>query len=606
MDIDFSAYLNDVASSPGVYLMKDAAGEIIYVGKAKNLRKRLSSYFQQQRTDSLKTRMLVQKIVALDTIVTESENEALILESNLIKKHRPRYNVVLKDDKRYPALRLRTHVPYPNIEVVRKMRKDGSLYFGPYTSATAMRQTLKIINKHFKIRKCKDSVFKSRTRPCLFHQIGACLGPCCLEVDPKIYEDILQEIILFLKGRTLDLLRKVEAEMNAAAEAENYERAAELRDKRNALERVIEQQIAIAQDQGDRDVIGLARGPHKDMITVLSVRNGYLNGSTSYAFRDVLDEDSRMIAGFIRQFYEVNREIPKEILVPCDMSEEAEILEAWLGEGRGRVFIRFPRRGEKARLIRMANQNASQELEQQTSADRTSQDLLERMQARLHLNRLPERIECVDNSNLSGQQPVSGIVAYENGKPLKSAYRRYKIRSVAIQNDYAYMEEILRRRFGKGPASEPFPDLLMLDGGKGQLSIARSVLEELGVWGKFDVIGIAKKDPVRGETDDKIYQHGRSNPLSIGKDRDILGLLQVIRDESHRFAVSFHRSCRQRSGLFSALDDVPGIGKTRKAALIRHFGSIKRIRAATREELEAVPGISHELASAIRHALNPQ
>ena len=592
-----------VSSDPGVYIIKDSKGAVIYVGKAKNLKKRLSSYFKKPVQPDLKTAVLVDKTATFETIITGTENDALILESNLIKRYHPRYNVILKDDKRYPSLRLDPKEAYPNLQVVRKIARDGALYFGPYTAPGAMYQTLKVINKHFKLRKCRNSVLKSRTRPCLNYQMGGCLGPCCLDIDQSVYNDIVKEVVLFLKGQTPDLIRKIRQEMMAAAEnPDTYELAAELRDKMLALQKVVEKQVAITKDFKDRDVIGLANSEQSSLVTLLSVRGGYLTGSRHFRFEDTLVPDAELIESFIRQYYERATFIPKEILIPVSI-EHTDLVEAELCGLKGeKASILHPQRGKKVRLIEMAHRNAADELGRLTSDDEERAALLLRLKNRLKMDRLPLRIECFDNSNILGASPVSGMVVFQNGAPSPKDYRKYVIQTVEKPDDYAAMAEVLNRRYGKGEKSEPFPDLLMVDGGKGQLNIATAVMRELGIDGRFHLIGIAKKNEKMGETRDKIYLPGRANPVNLGQDETVYNLLQRIRDEAHRHVIAFHRNRRGKRALTSVLDAVPGIGPQRKRALLGHFGSVKKIRAATLKELKDVPGISQAVAEALKTA----
>ncbi|GBC60632.1 excinuclease ABC subunit C [Desulfonema ishimotonii] len=602
---DLKEKLANVSSAPGAYLMKDDAGKVIYVGKARNLKKRLASYFKSPDQLDMKTGVLVRQIVAFDTIITGTENEALILESNLIRRYRPRYNVILKDDKRYPSLRLDVQNPWPAISVVRKIENDGALYFGPFTSSRSVRQTLNFINKTFKLRKCKTKVLTKRDRPCLNCQMDGCLGPCCRKVDRAVYDGIVREVILFLKGRTPELIQEIETEMAAAAAVQAFEKAAELRDKMFGLKKILEKQVAISKDLKDRDVLALARSARHVVITRMAVRGGYLIDSRHFTFPPTLSTDAGILDAFIRQYYEKSRFIPPEILIPAE-AEDAELLEGFLKTLKGKkVSLLQPRRGEKAHLLKMAVQNAGDRLRSLTESAETGIERLSRLQKRLRMQRFPERIECFDNSNISGTSPVAGMVVFENGAPKKSAYRKYKIRTVEEHDDYAYMAEVLTRRLGKGAQSEPYPDLLMVDGGKGQLGIALSVIRELGLEGAFEVAGIAKKDEKAGETEDKIYQPGRANPVIWGRDGDLLLFLQQIRDEAHRFAITFHRSRRRKNALTSEMDTIPGIGRQRKKALLKHFGSIRKIRAATLEELGAVPGISLKMAEAIRNTLRP-
>jgi excinuclease ABC subunit C len=603
MSENLSEKLQRVTSDPGVYRMKDIDGQIIYIGKARDLKKRLASYFRNAKQWDMKTDILVKKVSSFDTIITRTEKEALILESNLIKRHKPRYNVVLKDDKRYPSLRLDPNNPYANLTIVRKPQKDGALYFGPYASAKAVRQTLNIVNKTFKLRKCKARDFKNRTRPCLHCQMQRCLAPCCMDVEQSVYDDMVKEAILFLKGRTPDLVRKIKKEMETAAERQEFERAARLRDKMFALEKTIEKQVAVTTDFKDRDVLAIARTPERSLITLFAVRGGYLMGTHHFDFSETLSNDSELIGTFIRQYYETTPFIPREILIPTDL-EDTELLEEWLRQIKGTsVRIHRPKRGEKARLIFLATENAEKELMDRIVAASVETERLTRLQRRLRLERFPQRIECFDNSNLSGTEPVAAMAVFENGKPKKSDYRKYRIKSVDTHDDYAYTAEALKRRFGKGEASKPYPDLLMVDGGKGQLNIAVAVLKELNNFNQFDVIGIAKKDEKKGETEDKIYKPGRADFVNFGRDGELLLLIQRIRDEAHRFAVSFHRKRRKKRSLKSALDTIPGIGSKRKEILLRHFGSVRKIRTAALEEISALPGINHKVAQAVKDGL---
>jgi excinuclease ABC subunit C len=601
---DLRGMLPHLPDEPGVYLMRDAAGAVIYVGKARSLRKRLSSYFSGSGRPDIKTAVLVKKIADIETIVTASEKEALILESNLIKRHRPRYNVILKDDKRYPSLRLDVTHPYPRLSIVRKPKKDGALYFGPYASAHAVRQTLKIINKTFKLRKCTDREFTIRTRPCLHCQMQGCLAPCCRDVNREEYTEMVREVVLFLKGRTPDLIRKIKAEMVAAAERQDFEKAARLRDKMFALERTVEKQVAVTTDVKDRDVIACARSAGFSLVMLLFVRGGFLLGSRTFNFTATIADDPELISAFIRQYYETAQFIPNEILIPV-LPEESTLLEEWLQTVKGtRVVLHRPRRGEKARLLAMAAQNAAKELEEHLARETDRGDLLQRLQKRLQLGRLPTRIECYDNSNLGGSAAVSSMVVFIDGEPDKNAYRRYRIRNVSGPDDYATMNEVLRRRLERD-ATAPPPDLLIVDGGKGQLNIALAVVADLGLEGRFDLIGIAKKDAQRGETADKIFKPGRANPLNFGREADLLLFLQRIRDEAHRFAVAYHRKQRGKLALSSALDVIPGVGKVRKRALLKHFKSVRLIREASVEDLCSVEGIHRQLAQKIREHLHP-
>jgi len=593
--------LSRVSSGPGVYVMKDARKSVIYVGKARNLKKRLTSYFTSAKQMDIKTGVLIKKITDFDTILTRTEKEALILESNLIKRHKPRYNVDLKDDKRYPVLRLDINSFYPNLTIIRKLAKDGALYFGPFASAAAVHQTLKFINKTFKLRKCKTKQPKKRSRPCLNYQIGACLGLCWRDVDKDEYNDIVKEVVLFLKGRTPALIEKIKKEMLAAAEMQDFEQATVLRDKMYALEKTLEKQVAVTTDFIDRDVLAIARSAEYSLIALLFIRGGFLLGTRYFIFSETISTEADNMGTFIRQYYEKTPFVPKEVLVSTPL-EDALLLAELLSEIKGqKVRILRPQRGAKVRLVKMAIQNAANSLKDLEIAAKTEKDLLVRLRKQLKMNRFPQRIECIDNSNISGTEAVAAIVAFEGAKPKKSAYRKYRIKTAAA-DDYAYLAEVMQRRFGKGEHSKPYPDVLMIDGGKGQLNIAVSVIRELNLDETFEILSIAKKDEKKGETQDKVYKPGQANPVNLGRAGDILLFLQRIRDEAHRFAISFHRQRRSMTFMQSGLDNIPGIGKKRKKALFKHFGGIKKIRAATLEELRAVPGMNPRVAENVQRA----
>jgi len=593
---------------PGVYLLKDESNVIIYIGKARDLRKRLAAYFKNSGHSDMKTGVLINKIFDFDTIITGNEKEALILESNLIKRYRPRYNVVLKDDKRYPSLRLDLKEKYPGFSIVRKIGEDNAAYFGPFASAHAVRETLKTINKTFKLRKCRAKDFKTRTRPCLHCQMEGCLAPCCLDVDPQVYREQVNEAVMFLSGRTTDLIAKVRVQMDTAAQAQEFEKAARLRDKMFSLHKTIEKQIAVTTDFKDRDVFAIVRSNGHALITVINVIGGFLKGTRHFSFEEILSTDEEAMGTFIRQYYEKTVSLPKEILVSTDMPDTL-LIEEWFRSVKGkRIKILNPRRGEKAKLLAMAARNAEKELQEFLAARTAEMQLLKRLQKKLKLPAIPKRIECFDNSNISGTEPVASMVVFENGKAQKSAYRKFKIRAVPTHDDYAYLAEVLSRRLGKsnsGQKPEPFPDLMIVDGGRGQLNIALAVIAELSLEGEFEIIAIAKKDEKKGETQDKVFKPQRINPIAFGKDTDLLLFLQRIRDEAHRFAISFHRKRRAKSALHSELDAIPGIGKKRKTILLKHFKSVQKIREADIQQLKALPGISRTAAEAVHKFFNP-
>ncbi|MEN8245141.1 MAG: excinuclease ABC subunit UvrC [Thermodesulfobacteriota bacterium] len=600
---NIQAQLRQVSQRPGVYIMKNAGKQVLYVGKAANLKKRLQSYFNRSGPSDPKTRALVGNIAYFEVVITATEKEALILEANLIRRHKPRYNIVLKDDKRYPLLRLNLKHPYPNLRIVRRINKDGARYFGPYASAGAVRQTLRIVNRTFMLRKCKDKEFKLRRRPCLHFQMKACLAPCCLEVASSRYKRLVNEVALFLNGRTPDLIRTLKAEMTADAQHQRFEEAAVLRDKIIALERTLEKQVIASTDLKDRDVIAMTEGEGPFVVMMLFVRGGFILGSRHFEFADTISTRAEIWDSFLRQYYEKNHYLPSEILVSAPL-EKISLMEEMLGRLKGRkVAVRFPKRGEKRRLMHLAVENADTKLKDHLTSMDMEKDLLSRLQQRLNLRHLPERIECFDNSSIYGKSPVSGMVVFEKGRPAKQFYRTYKIRSPKANDDYAYMAEVLQRRFTGHTSQDPFPDLLMVDGGKGQLNIAVSIIKDLGLDGAFDIIGIAKKDDERGEDVDKIYKPGRMNPVPLWRDNEAQLLLQKIRDEAHRFAIGFHRRQRGKALMRSELDGIEGIGSQRKKALLQHFGSIENIRKATVGEMAAVSGIGSRVARNVKQAI---
>lgn len=637
---------------PGVYLMRDGRGKIIYVGKAKNLKKRLASYFVRGGGHDLKTTLLVSNIADFDTIVTITEHEALILEATLIKKHRPKYNVFLKDGKNYPCFRIDTLQSYPVLQVVRTIKNDRATYFGPYSSGYSVKKTLKQVNRIFKLRKCRDTQFKNRSRPCIQFQINACLGPCCNDVPVESYGKIVSDVTLFLKGRAPDLIRRLKQEMVAEAELEQFEKAAQIRDTVSAIEKTLEQQIAVATDMMDRDVFACVGERGRAVVTLLFVRSGYVVGTEHYSFEMNWNSTAQIMEAFIKQYYQTTTFTPPQILVAEDFDDRI-LLEESLSMGRGKkVNILVPERGEKRRIIEMAINNGQKELQSSISRNSETKETLIMLQNLTGMEKYPERIECFDNSNIAGTDPVSSMVVFINGEAEKSMYRKFIIRSVVGHDDYAYMTEVLTRRFsiknsGKRRANEKknvegvkidesdtsktalseigkigktelpdirrvesvdirsmdLPDLLVVDGGRGQLSMAVAVLAELGLTDSIKVVGLAKKDPDKGEAYDKIYVPGRANPLNTTQSLKALYLLQRLRDEAHRFAVTFQKKRRSVRGERSLLDGIPGIGKKRKSMLLTHFKGVNSIKNATLEELTALPGISDSVAEALLKAI---
>ncbi|MFZ5563215.1 MAG: excinuclease ABC subunit UvrC, partial [Thermodesulfobacteriota bacterium] len=587
-----------------VYLMKDAAGTVIYVGKAFNLKKRLSSYFVKKERLDIKTGMLMARVANFDTILTATENEALILEASLIRRHKPRYNVLLKDDKRYPSLRIDPRQPYPALEIVRKTRPDGALYFGPFSSARAVRETLKVVDKAFRLRKCRGKVFQKRSRPCINFQMDLCPGPCFYDVPESDYAEAIRETSLFLKGRTSELVAEIRGRMKQAADNQEFEKAARLRDRLFAIEKVIEKQVVVTPDFADRDVIAVAEDGRRSVVALLQVRKGVLSGTRYFHFEELLSPVSEILATFMVQYYSEPGRVPDEVLTDGAPFGGPWIVEHLRTLAEKRVNLAVPRRGEKFLLIKMARENAQKELTAATLGTRRHQQALERLARKLGLAGPPVRIACVDNSHLSGTGTVAAVVVFAGGEPEPSAWRRYRLADVPAADDYAAMKQVLSRRFAANDDAAGPVDLLLVDGGRGQLNIAAAVLQEAGLAGTMAVAAISKKDEARGETADKVYVPGRRNPVNFGPADPALFLLERIRDEAHRFAIAYQQKERGRISLHSRLDDIPGIGPRRKKMLLDRFGTVDGIRAASMEELSALPGITEALAQQISEHLN--
>ena len=602
--------LEAVQPRPGVYLLKDKHGKVIYVGKAKNLRSRVRTYFRGGDERS-QVRFLMQRVTGLETLVTANDKEALILENNLIKQYKPRYNIRLKDDKSYVSVKVTVQDAWPRVLVTRKIVKDGGKYFGPYASAVSVRDTLDTIRKVIPLRTCSDGVFRNRSRPCLEYQIKRCLGPCCLPVDPALYQRHLREAILLLEGKSQQLVHQLEGEMRGAAEDLRFEDAARLRDQIRAIEKTQERQQVVSHWGEDQDVFGLYREGGFIEVQVLFVRQGKLTANQTYSFADFEFADEEILEAVLTQFYQGDRYIPDEILVPVDL-DDAEVRAEYLGERKGkRIAIFRPQRGDKVRLLEMAGENAQQSFRERQDASRNRERMSEELQRALHLRNAPKRIECFDISNIQGSLAVGSMVTFDEGEADKNRYRRFRIKTVPGADDFRMMYEVLKRRFGRAKAEGSFPDLLVVDGGKGQLNVALEVLRELEI-NEVDAVGLAKmrveRAPQSAEiasSEERVFLPGRKNPVILKRNSTALFLLQRVRDEAHRFAITYHRQLRRKERLRSLLDGIAGIGATRRTRLLRHFGSVRRIRDATAEELAQVPGISPALAAHIKQSLAP-
>ena len=603
--------IRNVPPRPGVYLMKDARGDVIYVGKAKNLRSRVRNYFQGVDTRAM-VPFLVSRVRDLDFVVTHTEKEALLLENTLIKEHRPRYNVIFRDDKTYFSLRLDTRQDFPAFQLVRKTRKDGARTFGPYPSGLAAKETLRYLHRLFPLRTCKDREFSTRRRPCIEYEIRNCLGPCVGLVGKEEYRTFIDDAVLFLEGRETKLLDQLKKRMAEAAENLEFEEAARLRDRIAAVETTVEKQRMVSADFRDRDVFGLYREEDQVLVCILRIRGGKTLGTKKFPPVRTAAADAEVLSSLLRQYYDGEMVIPAEVVIP-EAVDDGEVIAAWLSEKRGkRVDLIVPRRGPRRDLAAIARQNAEDSFRAERAARMDEEAALALLRDKLHLHRLPRRIECVDISTLGGELPVGSLVSFTDGRPDKPGYRLYHVRGVEGPDDYASMHEVLRRRFEN---REDLPDLLMVDGGRGQVSMAVKVLRELGIGG-LDVIGLAKGSAPADEPgearrrpsmreQDHVYLAGRKDPVYIAKHPAALLLLQRIRDEAHRFAVTHHRRRMEKRDSRSLLDEIPGVGAAKKRALLRHFGDIDSLRRAGRDALREVPGITEKLAEEIQRRLNP-
>jgi len=599
MQKPLSEIIETIPKLPGIYIMRGSGDEILYIGKAKSLAARVRSYFQSSRHLHPRTRVFLKKVRDIKFLTTATEAEALILESNFIKKHQPRYNVLLKDDKHYPYLRLTTQERFPRLEVVRRIRKDGATYFGPYTMVKEVRETLRLIYRIFPLRQSRDPLEgKPLRRPCLNHQMGRCHAPCAGFISPEDYGRVVRDVTLFLKGRNSELLGSLKAKMQDAAARLEYEEAASYRDKIAAVNTVLDKQKIISPTLADQDVIGYATEQDDAMVQVLLVRGGKMVGDKNFRMKSQGGmEDNEILASFLKQYYAGEALFPGEILLPHPV-EDLDLIAQWLSEKKGqRVHLEIPLRGKKRDLVKMAEENARFAMRTELDREDVGTRLLEELQAALELKNFPQVIEGFDISNISGAWAVGSLVVFRGGQADKSSYRRYKIAAVEGIDDYAMMQEVLGRRYRRLLEEErPLPSLVLIDGGRGHLSAAHRVLCELGLEGRVDLACIAKgKDRNRPETDEVLLVH-RRQPVLFGESSPPRFLLQRVRDEAHRFAVSFHRELRGREALKSPLEAIAGIGKKRRLLLLKEFGSLENIRQAGPEALERVPGITRELA----------
>jgi excinuclease ABC subunit C len=587
--------IKNAPPSPGVYLMKDKDEGVIYVGKAGNLKNRIKAYAAGMDSRGM-TPFLVSRICDVDYIVTKTQKEALILENSLIKEHRPRYNVNLRDDKTYFSIRINPADPFPRFQLVRRPKEDGARYFGPYPSSASAKETLRFLQLVFPLRTCRDQELNTRKRACLEYEIKRCAAPCVGMIDAPSYQRLVRDSMAFLEGRERKLIRDLRTRMKNASMQMNFEEAAVLRDRISAIEETLEKQRVLSQDTTDRDVFGLYQEGNLVQICVLFIRKGRMLGKKEFPLLTVAGDASEILSSVVKQYYDRGAYIPEKVILPCEI-EDGEVVGDWLSEKRTRkVSVSVPRRGRGLEVLQIALTNAENAFNETARSGRPEEamGILERL---LQLKNLPSRIECFDISNIGGQHAVGSMVTFVDGKPWKQGYRRFRIKTVEKSDDYGMMYEVLKRRYVDG---KNLPDLIVVDGGKGQLGVAISVLRDLGLK-EMDVIGIAKAKTLGNgyRTEDHVYLPGRKNPVFLAKWPPALFLLQTIRDEAHRFAVSYFRKAKEKKDLQSILDNIPGIGQERKKALIAFFGDPRKIRDASLQELENVNGIGRRMARMI-------
>jgi excinuclease ABC subunit C len=590
----------------GVYLFRGRKGEVLYVGKAKNLRSRVRQYVALT-DERFMVPYLVRSAVTVEVVATDTEKEALLLENTLIKKHRPRYNTQLRDDKAFLHLRLDTTGPWPRWQLVRRIKEDGARYFGPYTAASRARQTLQVLQRHFPLRTCADSVLVSRKRPCILFQMRRCVAPCVGYTTVEEYDKILEESVMFLQGRSRPLIERLQVRMSEAAESERFEDAARHRDLIRSVEASLERQKVIDVKLGDRDVWGIHRAGSRGAIAILPVRDGLMLEPIVVLSNSLVGEDEEVISSLVNDAYPGGSDLPDEILLPV-LPSDADALEDVLSERRGRkVALRTPLRGDKARLMELAEENARLRFVREHDEGERRARALEDLARVLELPRPPQRMECFDNSHIQGAQPVAAMSVFIDGKPVRSEYRRYRIKEAKGGDDFAGMREIIRRRVVRGETEGNLPDLLVVDGGRGQLNAALSVLQDLGRT-DIPIVGISKPrtEHRRGERDatDKLVLPKYKDPIQLASHDPALQLVQHLRDEVHKHAVGYHRIVRGRENLISLLEAIPGVGKTRRVQLLKHLGSAKAVYEADLGTLAEVPGIGDGLAQAIHAALH--
>lgn len=598
---ELQSKLDHLPEQPGVYLMKSARGEIVYIGKARVLADRVRSYFLKGSDHTPKTSVLVGQVADIETIVTRSELEALILESNLIKQHRPRFNVVLRDDKQYPYLRLPIKEDFPRLSIVRRVQKDGALYYGPYVPTGAMRETLKVIRKVFPLATCEIEINGRAERACLEFEIKRCMAPCIGNQTKEAYHLIVKQVRMFLEGRDTELLDGLRAEMEAAAERENFEEAARLRDRIVKIDRTLERQRVTQTSAIDQDVMGIARQGTAVDLQMLFVRGGLLIGRKDFFWPEGADTpDEELVRSAIEQFYNKDGLPPKELLIPVSL-EDKPVIEDWLSQKKGEsVRVVTPERGAKHELLLLAEENAGAAVANHLRDQEIDRQAVEELKRLLRLSRTPRRIECFDISNTMGDQSVASMVVWEEGQAKKADYRKYRIKTVEGANDFASMQEVVTRRYHESQEL-PLPDLVMIDGGLGQLMAAMEGLRAIGRT-ELAMIGLAK---ARGDKEERIFLPGRKNPILLNPASPATHLLQRIRDEAHRFAITYHRKLRGKALVASELDAIIGIGAIRRNRLLKTFDSLAKIAGATDDQLRQA-GLDAKTVGAVRKALSSE
>lgn len=581
--------------------MKDKNGVVLYVGKAKNLRQRVKQYFMIRGDERVMIPFLVAKIAVIDTIVVMSEKEAFLLENTLIKQHRPKYNALLKDDKTYIALKINHKHDWPMLSLVRyrgSPKPDGQ-YFGPYTSGLAARETLELLRRLFPLRQCSDQELSRRTRPCILYDMKRCIAPCVHKCTKEEYDEHVRRTVKFLRGQDKEVLQELKTEMQQASDHLDFERAGVLYHQIQQIEKTLETQSVDKPLGVDADVLAIFREGDEVLLTQLIFRGGKLLGSKNYDFSSIAEEDDELLESFLLQHYQTHQQPPKEILLPL-LPEGYQALEEILSTDKRNVYISAPQRGEKKNLVDMAQANAEANFRKQKDAQGIRERTLMEMKEKLHLKNYPRKIECFDNSNMSGDQVVSTLVSFVNGLKDTSGYRKYKIRGQVGSDDYAAMREALQRRYKRAKEENNLPDLLMIDGGKGHLNVALKVMSELDII-SIDLIGVAKEEGRhdRGATEEQIFLPNIKDPVFFKRTSPILFLLQQIRDEAHRTAISYQRKLRVKKNMRSALENIPGIGIGKRNSLLKHFGSVKGVKEASILSLQEVKGISKSNAEAI-------